>query len=38
MGRTGKALVYDAPNQPFFVREYPLRATRPGEVLVRIRM
>lgn len=38
MGRTGKAVVYDAPNQPFFVREYPLRPTRPGEVLVRIRM
>jgi alcohol dehydrogenase len=36
--RTGKAVVYDAPNQPFHVREYPLRAARAGEVLVRIRM
>lgn len=38
MSRTGKAVVYDAPNQPFVVREYPLRPTRAGEVLVRIRM
>ncbi|MBM3951124.1 MAG: zinc-binding dehydrogenase [Rhodospirillales bacterium] len=34
----GKAAVYDAPNQPFVVREFPLRPTRPDEVLVRIRM
>ncbi len=38
MSRTGKAVVYDAPNQPFVVREYPLRPTRKGEVLVRISM
>lgn len=38
MSRTGRAVVYDAPNQPFVVREYPLRPTRSGEVLVRIRM
>lgn len=38
MSRTGKAVVYDAPNQPFVVREYPLRPTRAGEVLVRISM
>ena len=38
MSRTGKVVVYDAPNQPFVVREYPLRPTRPGEVLVRISM
>lgn len=38
MSRTGKAVVYDAPNQPFVVREYPLRPTRQGEVLVRISM
>lgn len=38
MSRTGKAVVYDAPNQPFVVKEYPLRPTRSGEVLVRIRM
>jgi putative phosphonate catabolism associated alcohol dehydrogenase len=36
--KTGKAVVYDAPNQPFVVREYSLRATKPGEVLVRITM
>ena len=36
--RSGKAAVYDAPNRPFAVREFPLRETRAGEVLVRIRM
>ena len=36
--QTGKAAVYDAPNQPFAIREFPLRAPREGEVLVRIRM
>ena len=36
--RSGKAAVYDAPNRPFTVREFPLRETRAGEVLVRIRM
>ena len=38
MVRTGKAAIYEAPNQPFVIREYPLRETRPGEVLVRVRM
>jgi alcohol dehydrogenase len=38
MGRTGRVAVYDAPNRPFVVREYPLRPVRPGEALVRIRM
>lgn len=38
MSRTGKAVVYDAPNEPFVIREYPLRPTRSGEVLVRISM
>lgn len=38
MSRIGKAAVYDAPNQPFVVKEYPLRPTRPGEALVRISM
>ena len=28
MARSAKAVVYDAPNQPFVVREYPLRETR----------
>jgi alcohol dehydrogenase len=30
--------VYEAPNGPFVLREYPLRAPRAGEALVRIRM
>ncbi len=38
MAGSGKIAVYDAPNQPFVVREYPLRRTRPGEMLVRVRM
>ena len=38
MSRTGRAVVYDAPNAPFQVREYPVRDVRPGEVLVRITM
>jgi alcohol dehydrogenase len=38
MSRTGRAVVYDAPNTPFHVREYPVRDVHPGEVLVRITM
>ncbi len=38
MIRTGRVAVYDAPNQPFAVRDYPLRPPLPGEVLVRVRM
>ena len=38
MNATGKVVVYDAPNQPFVVRDFPLRPPRPGEALVRIRM
>jgi len=38
MSRTGRAVVYDAPNAPFEVREYPVRDARAGEVLVRITM
>lgn len=38
MTRTGRAAVYDAPNAPFQVREYPLRDVRPGEALVRVTM
>jgi len=34
----GRLAVYDAPNQPFEIRSYPLRPPRAGEVLVRIRM
>lgn len=36
--RTARAAVYDAPNTPFEIREYPLRDVRPDEVLVRISM
>ncbi|MBM3569799.1 MAG: zinc-binding dehydrogenase [Alphaproteobacteria bacterium] len=36
--KTGKAVVYDAPNQPFQLREFPLRPVKPNEVLVRITM
>lgn len=36
--RTGRIAVYDQANAPFRIREYPLRAPEPGEVLVRIRM
>ena len=38
MSKTGRAVVYDAPNAPFQVREYPVRDVHPGEVLVRITM
>ncbi len=38
MSRTGRAAVYDSPNAPFEVREYPVRDARPGEVLVRVTM
>ena len=38
MNRTGRAVVYPAPNAPFEVREYPVRDARAGEVLVRISM
>ncbi len=39
MGRTARAAIYEAPNAPFRVREYPLRAAAAaGEVLVRVTM
>jgi len=38
LARTGKAAVYDAPNKPFEIREYPVRDVKPGEVLVRVTM
>ena len=38
MARTGRAAVYEAPNAPFVIKEYPLRPVRPGEVLVRVAM
>ena len=30
MNRTGRAVVYPAPNAPFEVREYPVRDARAG--------
>lgn len=38
MTRTAKAAVYEAPNMPFVIKEYPLRDVSRGEVLVRITM
>ncbi|NJD87842.1 MAG: zinc-binding dehydrogenase [Betaproteobacteria bacterium] len=34
----GRLAVYDAPNRPFEIRLFPVRAPRAGEVLVKIRM
>ena len=36
--REARAAVYDAPNTPFVIRDYPLRDVEPDEVLVRISM
>lgn len=36
--RTARAAVYDAPNTPFRIRNYPLRDVHDDEVLVRISM
>jgi len=36
--RTGKAAVYEAPNTPFILKEFPVRPARRGEVLVRVTM
>ena len=38
MARTAQAAVYEAPNGPFILKTYPLRAARAGEVLVRVSM
>ena len=38
MARMGRAVVYDAPNAPFRLCEYPVRDVKPDEVLVRISM
>ena len=38
MTKTGRAAVYNAPNTPFVVRDYPVRDVRPDEVLVRVTM
>jgi putative phosphonate catabolism associated alcohol dehydrogenase len=36
--RVAMAAVYEAPNEPFVLKEFPLRPARQGEVLVRVRM
>ena len=36
--RTAKAAVYEAPNTPFVLKEFPVRPARRGEVLVRVTM
>lgn len=36
--RTARAAVYDAPNTPFVIRDYPLRDVQADEVRVRITM
>ena len=36
--RTAKAAVYEAPNTPFVLKDFPLRPVRRGEVLVRVSM
>jgi putative phosphonate catabolism associated alcohol dehydrogenase len=38
MTKTARAVVYDAPNTPFVIREYPIRDVHPDEALVRITM
>ena len=38
MPKTGRAAVYEKPNTPFVLKDYPLRPVRTGEVLVRITM
>lgn len=37
-GKTARAAVYDAPNEPFVVRKFPVRDVNPDEVLVRVTM
>ena len=38
MMRTAKAAVYEAPNTPFVLKEFPVRPVKRGEVLVRVTM
>ena len=38
MKKTGRAAVYEAPNEPFVIREYAVREVTDGEALVRITM
>lgn len=36
--RTARAAVYEAPNTPFILKEFPVRPAKSGEVLVRVTM
>jgi D-arabinose 1-dehydrogenase-like Zn-dependent alcohol dehydrogenase len=36
--RMATAAVYEAPNMPFVLKQFPLRPVRRGEVLVRVSM
>ena len=38
MTKTGRAAVYDAPNEPFVIREFPVRDVKNDEALVRVTM
>ena len=38
MTRTARAVVYNAPNQPFQIRKFPIRNVKSDEVLVKISM
>jgi putative phosphonate catabolism associated alcohol dehydrogenase len=38
MKRTGRAVIYDAPNKPFKIRNYPVRDVNSDEALVKITM
>ncbi len=38
MTKTARAAVYDEPNMPFVIREFPVRDVNPDEALVRITM
>ena len=38
MTKTARAAVYDEPNSPFVIREFPVRDVNPDEALVRITM
>ena len=38
MTKTARAAVYDEPNTPFVIREFPVRDVNPDEALVRITM
>ncbi len=38
MTKTARAAVYDEPNAPFVIREFPVRDVHPDEALVRITM